>query len=306
MATYILRRLLMLIPILLGVTLITFAIIQVTPGDPVRLMLGPYATPEQIVEIRQQLGLDDPMLVQYGRYILGVVQGDLGRSIHGRTPVVDEIAKRLPSTLELAVAGLSLAIIGGVTVGAIAAMSGSRKLDATLMVGALAGLSLPVFWLALILIQIFAVRLDWVSATGGEGMKDLILPAICVALAPGAVLARVTRSSILEVIRKDYVRTARAKGLQSIRINMHHILRSALIPVVTVIGLLGSNLLTGMVFVETIFSRPGLGRYAVEAVFSRDFPRVRGVVLFMAVVFVLVNLAVDILYTYLDPRIRYS
>jgi ABC-type dipeptide/oligopeptide/nickel transport system permease component len=305
MALYIVRRLLTLIPILLGVTFLTFVIIQITPGDPVVLMLGNRATPERVAILREELGLDDPLLVQYGRYVTNAVRGDLGYSIRGGTPVMDEILRRAPASGELALTGMLLAIVGGIGIGTVAAVTRSKTLETSLMTGALAGLSIPVFWLAIMLILLFGVRLNWIAVTGGEGWKDLILPSICVALSPGAVLARLTRSSILEVIQEDYVRTAWAKGMTERIVTLRHILRNALIPVVTVAGLLAANLLTGTVFVEIIFGRPGLGAFAINAVFNRDFPQVQGIVLFTATIFVLFNLIVDVLYAYIDPRIRY-
>lgn len=303
---YIVRRLLMLIPILLGVTFLTFAIVQVTPGDPVVLMLGNYATPERVEQVREELGFNDPFLVQYGRYIWNALHGDLGRSVRGQTPVLDEIRARFPSTLELTLAAMGLAILGGVGAGVIAATTRHKAIEAGTMMAALIGLSIPNFWLAIILILIFGVNLKWVSVTGGDGAQDLILPAVTLALAPAAVLARLTRSSILEVIREDYVRTARAKGLGQRAVVTIHVLRNALIPVVTVIGLQFAGMLGGAVFIENVFARPGLGRLAVNAIAARDYPQVQGIVLFTATFYVLLNLAVDLIYAWLDPRIRYD
>jgi peptide/nickel transport system permease protein len=296
----------MLIPILLGVTFLTFAIAQVTPGDPVVLMLGQYATPERVEELREQLGYNDPFLVQYGRYVWNAAHGDLGKSIRGQTDVLDEILTRFPSTLQLTVAAMLFAIVVGVGVGVIAATSRRRGVDSASMVTALMGLSIPNFWLAIILIIIFGVNLQWVSVTGGEGWKDLILPAFCLGLASAAVLARLTRSSILEVIREDYVRTARAKGLGQRSVVVIHVMRNALIPVVTVIGLQFAGMLGGAVFIENVFARPGIGRFAVNAIAARDYPQVQGVVLFTATIYVLLNLVVDLTYGWLDPRIRYD
>jgi peptide/nickel transport system permease protein len=306
MLMYIVRRLIMLVPVLLGVTFLTFAIVQVTPGDPVVLMLGNYATAERVAEIREQLGLDDPLLVQYLRYVWDAAHGDLGLSIRGRTPVMDEILDRFPSTLQLTVAAMLLAVVGGVTAGIVAATAKRRLWDGLTMVTALMGLSIPSFWLAIILIIIFGINLRWVSVTGGSGLKDLILPSFCLALGPGAVLARLTRSSILEVVREDYVRTAYSKGLHDRAVVWRHVLRNALIPVVTVIGLQFASLLGGTVFIESVFARPGLGRFAINAIANRDYPQVQGMVLFIATVYVLFNLAVDVLYGFLDPRIRYD
>lgn len=306
MGLYLIRRLLMLIPVLLGVTFLTFAIIQLTPGDPVALMLGNYATPENIVELRAQLGLDDPLAVQYARYVWNVAHGDLGKSIRGQTPVMDEILARFPSTLQLTLVGMFLAIVGGVSAGIVSATAKNKYLDGATMAVALIGISIPSFWLAIILIIIFGIQLGWVSVTGGEGIKDLILPSFCLALAPAAVLARLTRSSILEVVREDYVRTARAKGLREMVVTARHLLRNALIPVVTVMGLQFGGMLGGTVFIESVFARPGLGRFAVNAIAARDFPQIQGMVLFTATVYVLLNLGVDLLYGWLDPRIRYD
>ena len=306
MVMYTVRRLLMIIPILLGVTFLTFAIAQVTPGDPVVLMLGNYATPELVAELREQLGFNDPFLVQYGRYVWNAAHGDLGRSIRGQTPVLDEILARFPSTVQLTLSAMLLSIVGGVGAGVIAATARRKLVDGMTMMTALVGLSLPSFWLAIILIIVFGVNLKWVSVTGGEGLKDLILPSVCLALAPMAVLARLTRSSILEVVREDYVRTAQAKGLNWRKVTLIHVLRNALIPVVTVIGMQFAGMLGGTVFIESIFARPGIGRFAVNAVAARDYPQVQGVVLFAATIYVVLNLVVDLLYGVLDPRIRYD
>jgi peptide/nickel transport system permease protein len=306
MVMYAARRLLLLVPILLGVSFLTFAIAQVTPGDPVALMLGVTATPERVEQLREQLGYNDPFLVQYGRYVWNALHGDLGKSVRGQTDVLDEILARLPSTVELTVAAMLLAVIGGVGAGVVAAISRRRAGQTATMVVALIGLSIPSFWLAIVLILIFGVRLHWVSVAGGEGFKDLILPAFCLALAPAAVLARLTRSSITEVIREDYVRTARAKGLGQRPVVLIHVLRNAMIPVVTVIGLQFAGMLGGAVFIENVFARPGIGRFAVNAIAARDYPQVQGVVLFMAAIYVLFNLAVDLVYGWLDPRIRYD
>jgi ABC-type dipeptide/oligopeptide/nickel transport system permease component len=306
MILYTIRRLLMLIPILLGVSFLTFAIAQVTPGDPVVLMLGNYATPERVAEIRQELGLDDPLLVQYARFVWNAAHGNLGKSIRGQTPVIDEIMARFPSTLELTVAAMAIAIVMGVSMGTLAATTNKKWVERIVMTTAIGGLSIPNFWLAVILIIIFGINLKWVPVTGGEGLRGLILPAIALALYPSAVLARLTRSSILEVIREDYVRTARAKGLTKRTVTWVHILRNALIPVVTVIGLQFASLLGGAVFTESVFARPGLGRFAVNAISARDYPQIQGIVLFAATIYVVLNLAVDLLYAYLDPRIRYD
>jgi peptide/nickel transport system permease protein len=306
MLMYTIRRLLLLIPILLGVTLLTFAIAQITPGDPVALMLGTSATPERVAAVREQLGFNDPLPIQYGRYVWNALHGDLGQSVRGQTQVVQEILLRFPSTLELTLAAMVLAILGGVGAGVIAATTQSRGVETITMIVALIGLSIPSFWLAIILIIIFGVNLHWVAVTSGEGLKDLILPAFCLAIGPAAIFARLTRSSILEVIREDYVRTARAKGLGQRAVVLIHVLRNALIPVVTVIGLQFAGMLGGAVFIENVFARAGLGRFVVNAISARDYPQVQGIVLFMATVYVLLNLLVDLAYGWLDPRIRFD
>ena len=306
MTMYVIRRLLMLIPVLVGVTFLTFAISQVTPGDPVVLMLGNYATPERVAELREQLGFNDPFFVQFARYTWNAAHGDLGKSIRGQTPVLDEILARFPSTLELTATAMLFAVTVGVVAGVIAATAKRKWVDGTTMVTALVGLSIPSFWLAIMLIIVFGINLKWVSVTGGEGIKDLILPSFCLGIGPAAILARLTRSSILEVVREDYVRTARAKGLNEAAITVQHILRNALIPVVTLIGMQFAGLLGGTVFIESVFARPGIGRFAVNAISARDYPQVQGVVLFAASIYVLFNLGVDLLYGVLDPRIRYD
>jgi ABC-type dipeptide/oligopeptide/nickel transport system permease component len=304
MGMYVLRRLLALIPVLLGVTLLTFAIIQVTPGDPVFMILGENATPERIADLRDQLGLNDPLWVQYTRYIWDVLHGDFGKSIRGRTPVLQEILLRFPHTLRLALAGMFLAVTMGVSTGILAATVKDNFIPGATMLGSLIGLSIPNFWLAIVSILFFGVKLNWISVIGGEGMKDLILPASCLAIHPAAVLARLTRSCVLEVFREDYVLTARAKGLMERVVVWRHVVRNALIPVVTVISLQFGSLLGGTIIIESVFARPGLGRWMIGAITARDYPQIQGMVLFMATVFVSVNLAVDLLYGFLDPRIR--
>jgi peptide/nickel transport system permease protein len=306
MVRYTARRLLSLIPVLFGVSLLTFAIIQVTPGDPVVLMLGPHATPQRIAEFREQLGLNDPIYVQYGRYVWNALHGDLGRSYRGQTPVMREILDRLPSTIELTLAAMLIALPGGVFLGVVAATTRRKWIDTAATLAALVGLSIPNFWLAIILILVFGVGLRWVSATGGEGIKNLILPAFTLALTPAAVLARLSRASILEVLREDYVQTARAKGLPWQKVTLVHVLPNALIPLVTVFGLELAAMLGGTVFVENVFARPGLGRFAVNAMAARDYPQIQGVVLLAATIYVVLNLAIDLAYGWLDPKIHYD
>jgi peptide/nickel transport system permease protein len=269
-------------------------------------MLGVYGTPERIAEVRRQMGLDQPIAVQYVRYVWNAAHGDLGKSIRGQTPVMQEILDRFPSTLELTASAMIIAVSGGVTLGVVAATAKNKAVDGGAMASALVGLSIPNFFLAIILIIIFGIRLKWVSVTGSGSLKDLILPSFCLALAPLATVARLTRSCILEVAREDYVRTARAKGLRELIVTYRHVLRNALIPVVTVLGLQFAAMLGGTVFIESVFARPGIGRFAVNAILMRDYPQIQGIVLFVATIYVLVNLAVDVLYAMLDPRIVYE
>ncbi len=306
MALYVFRRLLMLLPILVGVSLLAFAILHVTPGDPAVMMLGQFATPDRIAGLRQELGLDDPLPVQYGRYVWRALHGDLGRSFRSQRPVIQEILDRFPSTIQLTLTALFLSVIAGVSTGVLAATVRNRWVDGGLMAGALVGLSIPEFWLGIVLLIVFGVKLKLVPITGGTGLRALILPSVTLALAPAAVLARLTRSSMLEVIREDYVRTAWAKGLGGRAVIVSHVLRNALIPVVTILGLQFAGLLAGTVFIENVFARPGIGRLVVNAIATRDYPMVQGIVLFTAAVYALLNLAVDVLYGFLDPRIRYD
>ncbi|MBI3915085.1 MAG: ABC transporter permease [Chloroflexi bacterium] len=304
MVIYVLKRLLALVPILLGASFLSFALARATPVDPVLLLLGDYATPEAIVQLRHQLGLDDPFLVQYGRYLWNALHGDLGTSLRGQTPVMREILSYLPPTFQLALAAMAYAIVTGISLGTLAATASGKLVDGAAMVIAFFGLSVPSFWLGIILVIIFGVQLKWVSVLGTGELKDLILPAFCLGLAPAAVIARLTRSCILEVVREDYVRTAQSKGLQDLIVSLRHVLPNALIPVVTVIGLQFGHMLGGTVFIEAVFARPGLGTFAIDAISHRDYPQIQGMVLFMATVFVMVNLVVDLLYGFLDPRIR--
>jgi ABC-type dipeptide/oligopeptide/nickel transport system permease component len=306
MVQYTLRRLLALIPVLFGVTLLTFAMVRFTPGDPVVLMLGPHATPQQIAEQRQQLGLNDPLYVQYGRYLWSTLHGDLGQSFRGQTPVLREILDRLPSTIELTVAAMALALPAGMLLGLLAATTRHKWIDTLATLAAVAGLSIPNFWLAIVLILVFGVSLRWVSATGGDGVSGLVLPALTLALAPAAALARLTRACLLDILREDYVRTARSKGLTWPKATLVHALPNALIPVVTMLGLELATMLGGSVFVENVFARPGIGRFAVNAILARDYPQIQGAVLVAATLYAVLNLIIDLGYGWLDPKIRFD
>lgn len=305
MWAYVSRRLLLLVPTLLGVTLATFLMLRLTPGDPVSIMLGEFASGPEVVRLRRDLGLDRPLVVQYLKFVERVVRGDLGTSIRSRRPVLDEITDRFPSTVVLTMAAMVLAVSAGVSIGAIAATSRNPAVDSAAMAFALLGLSMPTFWSGLLLILVFSLRLGWLPIIESEGLRALILPAVTLAAPASAVLARITRSSVLEGLRQEYIRTARSKGLVERAVVIRHALRNALIPVLTIMGLQFGGLLAGAVIVESVFARPGLGRLAVNAVLSRDFPMAQGIVLVVALIYVFVNLSVDVTYGFVDPRIRY-
>lgn len=304
MGRYIAQRLLLAIPVLLGVCLLTFLLAKLAPGDPARQMVGLFAEPEIVEQLRVKYGLNDPAHVQFAKYVWNALQGDFGYTIRGRKPVLGEILNAFPYTLALTAAALGFGVVVGVSLGVIAALRYQTWLDATAMTTALIGLSIPGFWLAILFVVVFGVQLRWVSVTGGTGLRNLILPAIALGVVPAAVLARLTRSSFLEVAGEDYARTARSKGLSERVVVLRHILRNALLPIATLLGLQFAALLGGAVFIESVFARPGLGRLAVDAINARDIPLVQGIALFTAATYMLVNLLVDILYVWLDPRIR--
>ena len=305
MLTYVGRRLLAVVPVLFGVTLAVFGMLFLVPGDPVKIMLAEFVTtPDQVARMRAQLHLDEPVLQQYGRFVGNALRGDLGMSIRSRRPVATEIGENLGSTGRLALASMVVAIALGVPLGLIAALGRNSWLDVAAMGVALLGVAMPSFWLGFLLIFVFSLHLGWLPATGGGDLPHLVMPAVALGTIAAAIIARLTRSSMLEVLGQDYVRTARAKGLGGFAVVVRHALRNALIPVVTVFGLQFGNLLAGAVIVETVFSRPGLGRLIVGAILSKDFPLVQGTVLFVATAYVLINVVVDMAYAYVDPRIR--
>ncbi len=306
MGPYVLRRLALAVPTLVGVTVVVFALIRLVPGDPARLVLGLQASEEEVQRLRVQLGLDQPLPVQYARFLGRLLQGDLGRSVVTGEPVAREIASRLPATVQLAVASTLLATATGVGAGVLSATRQYSWLDYLVMTVALFGISLPVFWLGLMLMLLFSVHLRWLPAGGYGTPVHLVLPTVTLAAFSVAIIARMTRSSLLEVLGQDYVRTAWAKGLSSRAVVLRHALKNALIPVVTVIGLQFGGLLGGAILTETVFAWPGMGRLLVGAIVARDYPVVQGVVLVFAALFTLVNLAVDVLYAYVDPRIHYG
>jgi ABC-type dipeptide/oligopeptide/nickel transport system permease component len=305
MTRYLLRRVLLVVPVLFGVTVLAFLMVHLVPGDPVSVMLGQSGTAEDAARLREELGLNDPLVVQYGRYMSHVLRGDLGDSIRSGQPVLREIRERFGSTLALTLCAVATAVVVGVVLGVAAAASGRADIDAGIMAFALLGISMPAFWSGILLILLFGLRLGWLPIAGG-GPKALILPTVTLAAPAAAVLARMTRSTMLEVLNQDFVRTARAKGLREQIIVGRHVLKNALIPVVTIVGLQFGGLLAGAVIVESVFSRPGLGRYTVTAIQARDFPQVQGIVLVTAAIYVFVNLAVDLLYAVIDPRIHYQ
>ena len=307
MLTYLARRFLAVIPVLFGVTLCVFSMLFLVPGDPVKMMLAEFVTtPDQIAQMRAQLHLDEPILKQYGRFVGNALRGDLGTSIRSRRAVSTEIGENVGSTAQLAVASMAVAVAIGVPLGLMAALLRNTWLDAGSMVVALLGVSMPSFWLGLLLIFAFSLHLGWFPATGGGDFWHLVLPSVTLGMIASAIIARLTRSSMLEVLGQDYVRTARAKGLAWWSVVVRHALKNALIPVITIFGLQFGNLLAGAVIVETVFSRPGLGRLIVGGILAKDFPLVQGTVLFVAAAYVMINVLVDIAYAFVDPRIRFG
>ena len=307
MLTYLARRLLAVIPVLFGVTLAVFSMLFLVPGDPVKMMLAEFVTtPAQIEQMRAQLHLDEPILKQYGRFVGNAVRGDLGTSIRSRRAVSTEIGENVGSTAQLALASMAVAIAIGVPLGLMAALLRNSWLDAGSMIVALLGVSMPSFWLGLLLIFTFSLHLGWFPATGGGDLWHLVLPSVTLGMIASAIIARLTRSSMLEVLGQDYVRTARAKGLAWWGVVVRHALKNALIPVITIFGLQFGNLLAGAVIVETVFSRPGLGRLIVGGILAKDFPLVQGTVLFVATAYVMINVLVDLTYAFVDPRIRFG
>jgi peptide/nickel transport system permease protein len=295
----------MLIPVLLGVTVVVFLMLYLTPGDPARALLGDNANQEDILTLRKQMGLDDPMIVQYLRYMFKLLfKGDLGISYVSHRPVMLEILARFPTTMLLTAVGVLISVTVGVTTGVISAIRQYSWMDRLATAVGLIGVSMPAFWLGLVLSFVFALKLRWLPATGFYGPKYWILPAITVGVQTATMLMRMTRSSMLEVVRQDYIRTARAKGLNERRVTMHHALRNSLIPIITVVGLQIGNQLGGAMVTETIFSIPGLGKFMVDSILTRDYPVVQSGVLVIALVFSVVNVLVDILYALVDPNIR--
>lgn len=350
MARYILRRLLSVIPTLIGVTFVIFMFTRLIPGDPAVAMLGEHAAKENVERLREQLGLNRPLFLdrealregdfagffdtQYVRYIGHLFQGDLGNSIHRRIPVAETLMLRFPATIELAFVSMLIAVLVGIPVGIASAARRNSLLDGISMIGSLIGVSMPIFWLGLMEIMLFAVILGWLPSGGRishvmqveavthfhlidtllagnmtafiDALKHLILPGIALATIPMAIIARMTRSSMLDVLQEDYIRTAHAKGLTERVVLFRHALKNAMLPVITIVGLQTGSLLAGAVLTETIFSWPGVGKWVYDAILGRDYPIVQGGTLVIAIIFVFMNLLVDLSYSYLDPRIRYE
>jgi peptide/nickel transport system permease protein len=307
MLHYLERRLVLSVPILVLISVVVFFIMHVLPGDPVKIMLAGQPVSGAVVEqLRKEYGLDKPVYVQYATFVGHALRGDLGRSIQTKRSVTQEILDQFPSTLQLTLAGMAVAIAIGVVSGVLAAMHQGGWVDSASMFVALLGVSMPSFWLSLLLLILFSFRLRWFPAVGGGDWRHLVLPAVVLGVGEAAIIARLVRASMVEVLRQEYVIVARAKGLSDRVVILRHALRNAMIPVVTVLGLQYGFLLGGAVVVETVFSRPGIGRLAVNAILAKDYPMVQGVVLFSAVIYVLINLLVDISYALFDPRIHYE
>lgn len=307
MRNYIIRRLLLLILVLWGVTLVTFILMHVVPGDPAKVLLGKLSGNEVLVtKLRHQLGLDKPLVVQYFEFVKGVLRGNLGNSYKFKASVMSLILERMPATIKLTFGALIIGLVIGLSSGIISAVRRYSVWDTFSMLFAFIGVSMPVFWLAMLLQLLFAVKLGWFHVSGFEGLRDLVLPSVTLGLIYSASIARMTRSSILEVIRMDYVRTARAKGAPERIVFFRHVFRNALIPIVTMIGMQFGGLLTGAALTETVFQIPGVGKLLINSTLDLDYPMIQGGVMFVAIIFVLVNLFVDVLYAYLDPTIRYD
>jgi ABC-type dipeptide/oligopeptide/nickel transport system permease component len=303
---FLLHRVLLLVPTLLGVLVAAFLLLNVAPGDPVQEMVGERADSATVTRLRRELRLDDPLPVQFAHYVAGVMRGDLGRSYITRRPIAQDLAERFPKTLQLTLAAMTFATVVGITLGIVAAARPDGVVDRLASLAAYLGVSFPVYWVGLLLILLFAVTVHWLPPSGSGGLSYLILPAVTLGMRSVAVLTRMTRGAMREALASDFIRTARAKGLGDVPILVRHALRNALIPVITVLALDTGNYLTGSLLTESIFSWPGLGRYVLTAIEKRDLPAIQGSILFMSVVFVLVNLVADLLYAKTDPRIAYD
>ncbi|MCH7645884.1 MAG: ABC transporter permease [Nitrospinae bacterium] len=306
MRRYVLRRIGLLVPVVLGVVTVVFLIVHLIPGDPVEIMLGEQALAVDREALRHEMGLDKPIHLQYVAFLKGLVRGDLGQSLHTKQPVLTSIARRLPATIELAAAAMAVALLLAIPLGLLAAYKKDSLVDQGSMVFALLGISMPNFWLGPLLIIVFSLKLGWFPVSGRGSLAHVVLPAITLGTAMAAILTRMTRASMLDVIQSDYITTARAKGVRESLVVLKHAFRNALIPVVTIVGLQIGGLLAGSIITETIFAWPGIGRLTIQAINARDYPLVQGCVLIIALGYVLVNFATDLLYGLIDPRIRYE
>lgn len=304
MVKYVIKRLLALNPVILGVTFLVFMIMQLAPGDAAKLILGESATQEQVEELREEMGLNDPAVVQYGRYMLNFVQGDLGTSYSTKRPVAEEVFSRFPYTFNLSIVAGVVSILLAIPLGILAAVKQNTLFDNVSMIVSLIGVSMPIFWLALLLVLCFSLKLGWFPVQGAESWKSYVLPAISLGFMNMAAIARTTRSSMLETIRQDYIRTARAKGVSKRQVIVKHAFKNALIPTITVCGIQLGQLLGGSVLTETVFAWPGIGRLLVQSINARDVPMVLGCIIVMTVCFSIVNLLIDLLYGFVDPRIK--
>ncbi len=305
MLSFLLSRILSLLVVVFGVITLVFFLIHLVPGDPVQVMLGETATLADQAQLRKQLGLDQPLLTQWITYITQLLHGDLGYSLHSQEPILDILRQRLPATIELAIAGLLVAVIIAVPLGSLAALRKDTIYDQGAMVFSLLGVSIPNFWMGPLLIILFSLQLGWFPVSGREGWSSLVLPALTLGTALAAILARMVRSTLLEVLNEDYIRTARAKGLNEIAIVLHHALRNAALPIITILGLQLGTLLGGAVITETIFAWPGIGQLTIESIQQRDYPIVQTCVLLISLSYVLINTLTDLLYAWFDPRVRY-
>lgn len=303
---FVLGRLISLVPTLLGVLAVTFLLLYVAPGDPVQAMVGERADPETLARLRAELRLDEPLYVQFSHYVGGIVRGDLGTSYITRRPIARDLLERFPATLRLAAAAMLFAAITGIGIGIYGAWRPGSLVDRIAALAAYLGVSFPVYWVGLLLILLFAVTLRWLPPSGSGGLAYLILPAITLGMRSVAFLSRVTRAAMQEMLQSDFIRTARAKGLEERGVVLGHAFRNALLPVITVLGLDFGSYLTGSILTETIFSWPGVGRYVLTAIDKRDLPAIQGSILFLSLVFVIVNLLTDLLYARVDPRIAYD
>jgi peptide/nickel transport system permease protein len=302
---YITNRVLQGLVVLVGVSFIVFALMHLTPGNPAEVMLSEFgASAEDLRRLRDQLGIDQHWTLQYRDFLAGAVRGDLGRSLFTRRPVAEQIISALPSTLALTSSAIGIALVVGMPLGIVSALRHRTWIDSVSMVMSLLGVAMPVFWIAILLILIFSINLGWFPATGGVGAGSMVLPAVALGLGAAGLIARLVRSSMLEVLRAEYIVTARSKGLREAPVIVRHALRNALIPLVTIVGLQIGNLLSGAVVVETVFARQGIGSMLIKGIVQKDFPLVQGLILFIAVVYIGINIAIDILYGVIDPRVR--